>query len=80
MTSPPKDEAETFKYLEKLEYNKILEILSGFAVTTIGKDLALSLKPTSDIDTARKKMCETTEGHILLYRNLHIFQYSTGSP
>ena len=33
------------KYLEKLEFNKIKEILSSFAITYLGKDLALNLSP-----------------------------------
>ena len=33
-------------YLEKLEYNKILEMLSGYAKTYIGKKLSLELKPS----------------------------------
>ena len=35
------------KYLEKLEYNEILNILSTFCETTVGKNLALNLVPTN---------------------------------
>ncbi len=56
------------KYLDKIEYPKILEILSGFAVTSIGKNLAKGLMPFTDLGRARKALAETTESHILLYR------------
>ena len=35
-------------YLNKLEYNKILEILSNFCTTFIGKRLCLELLPSND--------------------------------
>ena len=36
------------EYLEKLEFNKILEILSGFCKTNLGKNTALELLPSSN--------------------------------
>lgn len=56
------------KYLDKLEFNKIKEILSSFAITRVGKELALSLLPYSDLEEAKQALAETTESHILLYR------------
>lgn len=44
------------KYFEKLEFNKIQEILESFAVTFIGKNLALNLVPLNtknEIEKAR---------------------------
>ena len=56
------------KYLDKIEYPKILETLSNFAVTNIGKELVLELMPFSDLDSANTALVETTEADILLYR------------
>lgn len=56
------------KYLEKLEFPKILEILSNFAITAIGKELAHSLTPCTNLKEANQKLAETTESYILLYR------------
>ncbi len=55
-------------YLEKLEYNRILEIISGFAVTEKGKKNVTSLLPFSDFEKASMAIAETTESFILLYR------------
>ena len=38
-------------YLEKLEYNKILDILSNFCHTYIGKDLSLNLLPINLLES-----------------------------
>ena len=56
------------KSLEKLEFNKICEILECFCITYIGKDYAKTLKPfllKQDIIKAQK---QTTEASILIYR------------
>ena len=37
------------KYLDKLEYNKILEILESFAKTYLGKNLCRNLKPSTNV-------------------------------
>ena len=37
------------KYLDKLEYNKILEILESFAKTYLGKNLCRNLKPSINV-------------------------------
>ena len=34
-------------YLEKLEYNKILNKLSNYAITYLGKEQALNLTPSN---------------------------------
>jgi len=49
------------KYLNKLEYNKILIILESFAKTIYGKKLCLELKPFTNKDTVFKKLSETKE-------------------
>lgn len=56
------------KYLDKIEYGKILEILSGFAVTHMGKEIANMLTPYSTLDKALSAMKETSECDVLLYR------------
>ena len=37
------------KYLDKLEYNKILEMLEGFAKTYLGKNLCRRLHPSTNV-------------------------------
>ena len=37
------------KYLDKLEYNKILEMLEGFAKTYLGKNLCRRLNPSTNV-------------------------------
>ena len=63
------------KYLEKLEYNKILEMLKSFCVTYIGKELALNLKPESDKEQVSFSLKETTESYMLIHQkgNIPIF-------
>lgn len=56
------------KYLHKLEFNQILDILSGFANTFIGKDLCLTLHPFSNKDDVEHALLETREATILLQR------------
>lgn len=55
-------------YLEKLEYNKILEILSSYSKTYIGKELSLSLKPSNIKDKVSKTLKETSEANTLIQR------------
>ena len=54
--------------LKKLEFNKILEILSSFAVTNKGKKLSLNLVPYTKKDDTIKAQNETKEALTLLYR------------
>lgn len=56
------------KYLEKLEFNKIREILSGFCKTYIAKNTAESLEPYSTKKDVEKALKQTTEASTLLYR------------
>ena len=64
------------KYLTKLEYNKILNILETFAKTIYGKKLCLELKPYSNKETVFKKLSETKEALelITLKGNLPIYE------
>ncbi|MBR6033417.1 MAG: endonuclease MutS2 [Clostridia bacterium] len=56
------------KNLEKLEYNKVLKILSSFAITEVGKNISISLLPCSDLESANYALTQTTESYVLLYR------------
>ncbi|MFH1927656.1 MAG: endonuclease MutS2 [Chloroflexota bacterium] len=54
------------KYLQTLEYPKILERLASHTAFSAGRELALTLRPSSDIEEIRKRQQETTEAHHLL--------------
>lgn len=56
------------KYLNKLEYNKVLENLSNFSKTYIGKNMCMNLKPYFDKKTVSKVLLETSEAVNLSYR------------
>ncbi len=56
------------KYLNKLEYNKILEILSTFAITYLGKELCLNLKPFTSKEKVSLNLSKTSEALTLLFR------------
>lgn len=49
-------------YLQKLEFNKILENLSNYCSTYIGKKLALDLSPCNNPNTVNKLLAETRRG------------------
>ena len=59
----------TNKYLEKLEYNKIVEILSSFCITYVGKDICYNLMPQSSKNLVEQMLAETREAVNLIYRN-----------
>lgn len=56
-------------YLQKLEFNKILEILSSFCSTYIGKNLAMELSPHNDSNVITELLAETEEAVNLVYVN-----------
>ena len=47
--------------LEVLEFNKIIEILAGYAVTVQGKEIVRALVPHSDMDVVEQALKETDE-------------------
>lgn len=49
------------KSLRTLEYYKIIEKVSSFASSSVGKEKALELKPTTDINQIRELQKETSE-------------------
>jgi DNA mismatch repair protein MutS2 len=54
------------KYLQKLEYYTVLNIVSSYAKTDIGKNLILNLIPNNDFNIVYKSLKETSEALILL--------------
>ena len=56
------------KNLEKLEFNKVLDTLSNFAKTNIGKDYCLSLRPISDKSKLQKLLNETNTAILIRYK------------
>ena len=55
-------------YLEKLEYNKILEILSSYSKTYIGKKLSLELIPSFDALEVSNLQLQTSQALDMLYK------------
>lgn len=55
-------------YLEKLEFNKIKNILSSYAETDTGKKMCLNLQPSINKEKVQKALDETTEAVALIYR------------
>lgn len=49
-------------YLKKLEYTTILDLLSHYAITAMGKEYCQALLPTSSIEKVAKLLQETSEG------------------
>ena len=56
-------------YLNKLEYNKILEKLSSYCHTCVGKDFASKLLPSNDKQEVELTLSETNEAVSLIERN-----------
>lgn len=56
-------------YLNKLEYNKILEKLETYCNTYIGKDLVKKLIPSNDKNEVQDMLLETSQAVSLLYQN-----------
>lgn len=55
-------------YLEKLEYNKILNKLANYCITYLGKDLCLRLLPSNNKKDVKYMLNETEEAVNILYR------------
>lgn len=56
------------KTIQKLEFNKICDILQSYAITYLGKDYSKNLKPMSSKIEIEKALNQTTEASIILYR------------
>ena len=55
-------------YLEKIEFNKIKNILSKFATNESAKKMCLNLTPSTEPKTVERTLTETTEAVSLIYR------------
>ena len=55
-------------YLDKLEYNKILKILSSHCKTDLGKTIALSLLPSTNLEEVKHTLNQTLEASNLITR------------
>ena len=56
-------------YLKKLEFDQVLQKLTEYCHTYIGKEKALELEPSSDKDYVKKALLETSEAVSLMERN-----------
>lgn len=56
------------KYLNKLEYNKILDTVSSYCSTYIGKNYVAKMLPNNDRDLVQRKLNETNSAQTLLFR------------
>ncbi len=55
--------------LKKLEFDKILENISNYCKTYIGKNYVADLRPSHDKEEVQKWLDETSQGVILIQRN-----------
>ncbi len=53
------------KTLKVLEYNKIIDRLSGYCDFSASRELAQAIQPTAHLDEARRLLAETTEARFL---------------
>ena len=56
-------------YLDKLEFNKVLENLIKYCSTDLGKELAMQLTIYHDANIVKQKLAETEEAVNLVFRN-----------
>ncbi|MCI9015843.1 MAG: hypothetical protein HFJ53_01575 [Clostridia bacterium] len=56
------------KYLEKLEYNSILDILESYCITYLGKELCKNLLPLTNKSIVSNLLHETSEGVSLILK------------
>ena len=54
------------KTINTLEFPKILERLAGYAAFSASAELIRALRPTGDLDDARRRQARTTETRRLL--------------
>jgi len=55
--------------LKKLEFDKILDAISNYCKTYIGKKYVSELRPSQDYEEVQKMLDETSQGVILIQRN-----------
>ena len=57
------------RYIAKLEFNKVLENLSKYCSTDLGKEFALNLQIYNEVNIVKQKLAETEEAVNLVYKN-----------
>ena len=58
------------RYIAKLEFHKVLEKLSNYCSTKLGKELAFNLQIYNQSHIVKQKLAETEEAVNLMYKNL----------
>lgn len=68
--------------LTKLEFNKILEILSTYCKTYIGKNLCMQIQPSNETETVKTLLKQTTQAFtfIIKYGNIPIDEINNITP
>ena len=56
------------KYTKKLEYDKVINILSEYCNTYIGKELCSKLQPNFNFNEVTKLLSQTDEACLLLVK------------
>src|SRR3982750_3608823 len=56
-TTPPMD-AHT---LDLLEFDKVRDLLAGYAACSLGKELARAVEPSADVDRVRRELALVSE-------------------
>lgn len=56
-------------YISKLEFHKVLENLSTYCSTYLGKEVALNLQIYHDVNIVKQKLAETEEAVNVIYKN-----------
>ena len=56
------------KYLDKLEYNRILDIIANYCSTYIGQNCVSHMIPSNDKDLVKRMLDETSSAQTLLFR------------
>ena len=57
------------RYISKLEFHKVLEKLSTYCSTYLGRKLALNLQICNDANIVKQKLAETEEAVNIIYKN-----------
>ena len=56
------------KYLDKLEFNKVLDMLQQYSVTYLGKEMIKKLSPCTNKNEVQINLKETVQADILIHR------------
>lgn len=56
------------KYLDKLEFNRVLDMLEKYSATYLGKEMIKKLEPSIDINEVKRTLNETSQADTLIHR------------